>query len=85
MSKEDLQFATDLWDDVINPTCIKFEKETGKPAEAMREAIAGVITRHVRQNNNWNIWQKVWWKRHSKDYDGALRSTFVTSYNCPLS
>lgn len=84
MSKEDLKFATDLWEDVINPACTKFEEETGKPAEAMREAIAGVIARHVRQNNNWNIWQKVWWKQHAKNYDGTVWSKFVTSYNCPL-
>jgi hypothetical protein len=82
LSKDDLKFATDLWDDVINPACIAFEEKTGKPAEAMREAIAGVIARHVRQHNTWNMWQKVWWKRHPKIHDG---SKFVTSYNCPIN
>ena len=86
LSKEDLQFATDLWDNVINPACIEFEERTGKPAEAMREAIAGVIARQVHQHNSWNAWQKLWWQRHPKDgvYDGALQRKSVTSDNCPL-
>jgi len=84
LSKDDLQVATDLWDNVINPACMKFQEETGKPAEAMREAIAGVIARQVRQNNTWNIWQKIWWKRRPKVFDGTLQSKFVTSYNFPL-
>jgi len=47
LSKEDCQVTTDLWDKVINPACIEFEKRTGKPTEAMREAIARVITRRM--------------------------------------
>jgi len=84
LSKEDLQIATSLWDEVINPTCIEFEKKTGKPAQAMREAIAGVIARRVNQSSSWNAWQKIWWKRFHKIYDGECRSKFVTSYNCAL-
>jgi hypothetical protein len=84
LSKEDLQVATKLWDEVINPTCIEFEKRTGKPAEAMREAIAGVIARRVNQRSSWNAWQSIWWKRLPKVHDKGFRSKSVTPYNCPL-
>jgi len=84
LSKEDCQVTTDLWDNVINPTCIEFEKWTGKPAEAMHEAIAGVITRHVNQQSSWNAWQKIWWNRLPKLHDQAYRSKSATLYNCPL-
>jgi len=84
LSKEDLQVAIDLWDKVINPTCIDFEKRTGKPAEAMREAIAGVMARRVNQGSSWNAWQKQWWKRFPKVPDKKLRSKPATSHNCPL-
>lgn len=72
LSKDDLKVATELWDNVINPACIQFEKQTGKPAEAMREAIAGVIVNRVNQHNSWNAWQKLWWKKFPK-VDKALR------------
>ena len=78
LSKEDLQITADLWDNVINPACIKFEKETGKPAEALREAIAGVSARHVSQDSSWNMWQKVWWRKEPKVKDTALRSKSVS-------
>jgi len=84
LTQEDLQVAVDLWDEVINPKCIEFEKRTGKPAEAMREAIAGVIARRVNQGSGWNAWQKIWWKKLPKVHDKGLRSTSVTSRNCPL-
>ena len=84
LTKDDLQVATDLWDNVINPTCIEFEKRTGKPAEAMREAIAGVIARRVHQCGSWNTWQKIWWKRLPKVHDKALWSKFITSLNSHL-
>ena len=55
LSKEDLQVATDLWSKNTNSTCIHFEKQIGKPAEAMHEAvheaITGVIARHATQHN----------------------------------
>jgi len=84
LSKEDRQVATDLWDNVINPACIEFEKRTGKPAEAMREAIAGVITRRVNRRSSWNAWQKIWWNRLPELHDQAYRSKSATLYNCPL-
>lgn len=83
LTKEDLQIANDLWDEVINPKCVEFEKRTGKPAEAMREAIAGVIARRVNQPSSWNAWQKLWWRRLPGDHAKADRSTSVTFYNCP--
>ncbi len=84
LSKDDHQIAIDLWDNVINPACLEFEEKTGKPAEAMREAIAGVIAKQVRQRSSWNAWQKLWWQRHPKVYDGSLWSKSATSYDFPL-
>jgi hypothetical protein len=80
LSKEDLEVAVKLWEDTINPACIEFQKRTGKPAEAMREAIAGVIARRVNHNSRWNTWQKVWWKKKGKGltdgHNDALGSKF---------
>ena len=84
LTKEDLQFANNLWDNVINPHCVEFEKKTGKPAEAMREAIAGVITRRVNQRSSWNAWQRLWWKRLPENHDNADWSVSVAFYNRPL-
>ena len=84
LSKEDLQTATDLWDQVINPACIDFEKWTGKPADAMRKAILGVIKKRVNQGSSWNAWQKIWWKTHPKVHDSEAQSKSVTLRNCPL-
>src|SRR5258706_985390 len=84
LSKEDLEVATDLWDNTINPACIAFEERTGKPAEAMREAIAGVIARRTNRPSNWNSWQRIWWHRLPKVNDKTFRSKTVTSNNCPL-
>lgn len=83
LNKDDLQFANALWDDVINPACLQFAERTGKPAEAMREAIAGVIASRVNQHNSWNAWQKLWWKKHTK-VDKALRRKSVISYSSPI-
>ncbi len=84
LSKEDLKFAVNLWEETINPACIKFQEKMGKPAEAMREAIAGVIARRVNHNSRWNTWQKVWWKENGKgltdDHGDVLRSKLVTPY-----
>ena len=84
LSKEDLQFANKLWNETLNPACIEFEKRTGKPAEAMREAIIGVSTRRVNQHSSWNTWQKLWWQRLPKVHDKEYRGKFATSYNCLL-
>jgi len=84
LSKEDRQVTTNLWDNVINPACIEFEKWMGKPAEAMHEAIAGVITRRMNQRSSWNVWQKIWWNRLPELHDQAYQSKSATLYNCPL-
>ena len=88
LSKEDLQVTVRLWEETINPACMEFQEKTGKPAEAMRKAITGVITRHVNHNSWWNTWQKVWWKAKGNEltdgHDDVLRSKFVTPYNCAL-
>ena len=88
LSKEDLQVAVRLWEENINPACMEFQQKTGKPTEAMREAIASVIARRVNHNSRWNTWQKVWWKAKGNEltdgHDDALRSKFVTPYNCAL-
>ena len=84
LSKEDLQLANKLWAETINSASIEFQKQTGKPAEVMREAITAASTRRVNQHSSWNTWQKIWWQRlpkvHNKEYWGKC----VTSYNCPL-
>jgi hypothetical protein len=79
LSKEDLQVATKLWDEVINPTCIEFEEWTGKPTQAMHEAITRVIARHANQGSSWNTWQRIWWKKVPKVHDKGLQSKSVTS------
>jgi hypothetical protein len=79
LSKEDLQVATKLWDEVINPTCIEFEERMGKPTQAMHKAIARVIARHANQGSSWNAWQRIWWKKVPKVHDKGLRSKSVTS------
>jgi hypothetical protein len=84
LSKEDLQVTTDLWENTINPACIEFERQMGKPAEAMRKALAGIIAQCVNQPSSWNTWQKVWWNRFPKVHDKGLRSKSVTSYDCPV-
>lgn len=61
LDKEDLCRIAELWDTVINPACIKWGQETGKPAEAYREAVVGVVERHTTKFNPWNAWQRVWW------------------------
>ena len=84
LSEDELQAANKLWDEVINPACIEFEEKTRKPAEAMREALAGVIARRVNQRSSWNAWQKLWWRRLPEGHDKADQGKSVTSYNCPL-
>jgi hypothetical protein len=84
LSKEDLQVATDLWDKVINPACLDFQKRTGKPAEAMREAIARVIARRVNHHSSWNAFQKVWWNKQPTVHDKELQSECLTSHDFPL-
>ena len=84
LTKEDLQCASDLWDEVINPRCLEFEERTGKPAQAMREAIAGVVARRVNQRSSWNAWQSIWWKNIPEDHAKEDRGKDVTFNNCPL-
>ena len=84
LSKEDLEFANELWNETINPACIDFERHMGKPTEAMCEAITGVIMRHVNQHSSWNAWQKVWWQRLPKVTDEEYWGKSITSYNYHL-
>jgi len=85
LSKEERQIAIDLWNDVINPKCLEFAEQTGKPADAMREAITGVIARRTNQPGAWNAWQKYWWKTHPKANDEEDWSgKSVTFHTCPL-
>src|SRR5258706_249522 len=82
--QEDPEVATDLWDNTINPACIAFEEQTGKPTKAMCKAIAGVIVQHMNRPSNWNLWQRIWWHRLPKVHDKTFHSKSVTSNNCPL-
>jgi hypothetical protein len=61
LTEEDLQRVTDLWDDVITPACVQFEKETGKAAEAFLEAIIAGIEGRVVKQNSWNAFERIWW------------------------
>jgi hypothetical protein len=63
LDKDDLKQVADLWDEYINPACIQFEKETGKPAEALCNAIVAGFERCTKQVQHWNAWQCVWWSR----------------------
>ena len=81
LTKDDLQCAYNLWDEVINPYCIEFEERTKKPAQAMCEAIAGVIARRANQRSSWNAWQRLWWHKLPEDHDKADQGKSVTFYN----
>ena len=78
LDDEDLRRVTDLWDNIINPTCIKWAQETGKPAEAYREAVVGVLERQVTKFNPWNAWQRIWWHQIPNNDDGILDCIFLS-------
>ena len=59
LSKEDLQLANKLWAETLNSASIEFQKQMGKPAEAMCKAITAASMRHVNQHSSWNTWQKI--------------------------
>ena len=74
LTKEDLQRVANLWDDVITPACLDFEKETGKAAEAFLEAItAGIGGRAVKQNS-WNNYEQIWWDNQPQIEDATHTS-----------
>jgi len=78
LDDKDLRHVTDFWDNIINPTCIGWEKETGKPAEAYREALVGVLERQVAKFNPWNAWQHIWWHHMANIEDGILDCIFLS-------
>jgi hypothetical protein len=78
LDKTDLGRINELWEDVINPECLRFEKETGKPAELFREALAGVFERRVSTTHPWNAWQRVWWSEMGKIEDTGLLGTSIS-------
>jgi hypothetical protein len=63
LSKEDLQRITDLWDNVITPACIQFEKDTRKPAEAFLEVIIVGVKGCMVKQNSWNAFECLWWDK----------------------
>jgi hypothetical protein len=83
LDQSDLKRVADLWNNVINPACLQFEKETGKPAEAMREAIAGGFERRVKTFHRWNAWQRIWWNKMPNIGDKAIISASLSCCNCP--
>jgi hypothetical protein len=86
LNESDLKRVADLWNNVVNPACLQFEKETGKPAEAMREAIAGVFERRVKKFHQWNAWQRVWWNKMPTIEDKTILSALLYWCNClPLT
>jgi len=78
LDKEDLHRVNGLWQNIINPACIKWEQETGKPAEAYREAVAGVFDRQVTKFNAWNAWQRIWWHELPDVDDEGLYCGFIS-------
>jgi hypothetical protein len=78
LDKEDLDRVADLWDNVINPTCVKWGQETGKPAEAYREAVVGLFERQASKLNSWNAWQRIWWHGMSDVEDETLVGMLVS-------
>ena len=86
LDQSDLKRVADLWNDVINPACLQFEKDTGKPAEAMREAIAGGFERRVKTFHRWNAWQRIWWNNIPDIEDKAIIGMSFLCYICsPLT
>jgi len=77
LDQSDLKRVADLWEDAVNPACLKFEAETGKPAEALREAIAAGFERRVKKFHRWNAWERVWWSRLPNIEDRALIGTLL--------
>ena len=86
LDESDLKRVTELWEDVINPACLKFEEETGKPAEALREAITAGFERRVKKFHQWNAWERVWWSKIPDIENSALIGMYLSRCNClPLT
>ena len=83
LDESDLKRVADLWTDVINPACLKFEAETGKPAEALREAIAAGFERRGKKVHRWNAWERLWWSKVPHIEDKSIISTLLPHCNCP--
>jgi hypothetical protein len=83
LDQSDLERVADLWENLINPACLQFEAETGKPAEALREAITAGFERRVKKFQRWNAWQRIWWSRMPDIEDRALIGTLLPRCNRP--
>ena len=79
LDRKDLDRINDLWETVINPACIKFGEDTGKPAELFQEGLAGVFERRVSTTHRWNAWQRVWWGRFGKIEDDGLLGASISA------
>ena len=81
LDEDDHRRIADLWNDIINPACVEWGRETGKPAEAYREAVVGAFERQLTKFNPWNAWQRVWWHGLPDIEDDGLACTLVY---CPF-
>ena len=79
LDKADFDCINKLWEDVINPECLRFEKETGKPAELFWEALAGDFEHRVSTTDPWNVWQHVWWGEMGKIKDEGLLGMSISA------
>lgn len=77
LDASDRKRINEFWENVVNPACLKFAEDTGKPAEAFREAIAVGFDRHVKKLNQWNAWERVWWSKLPDDEDSSQMSTLL--------
>src|SRR5258708_7388939 len=84
LDESDLKCVADLWEDVINPACIKFAEDTRKPAEAFREAIVMGFERHVKKFHWWNTWERIWWSTVPEIQSKDLLGKLYPCHNCPL-
>ena len=83
LTKEDLQRVTDLWDKVITPACVEFEKETGEPAEAFLEAINLGVRGRMLKPNSWNAFERIWWSNQPQIEDPIRTSELLLHCGSP--
>lgn len=82
----DIKHVADLWDEVINPACLRFQEETGKPAHLLREAITVGFERRVKKFHRWNAWEQLWWNKLPNIEDKGVRGMLLPHCRClPLT
>ena len=81
LDASDRKRINEFWENVVNPACLKFAEDTGKPAEAFREAIAVGFDRHAKKLNQWNAWERIWWSKLPDEEDSSQMGTLLPHCN----